>query len=120
MYQYPANYKEALMYRNATSYGYNSQAEGPKICRYSQLPINTVPIPLCYDTTPRKSKIKEGKPKFMMDAGSTMFFTFIKIVVAYLLLRILVVDLFNIVTNIISYRFLTPDQYKVFKITPLS
>lgn len=81
---------------------------------------NTIPIPLCYDTTPKKSNIKEGLPKFMLDAGSTMFFLFVKIVMAYLLLRFLIVDSYNIITNIISYGTLSTSQYRLFKLNLFS
>ena len=110
IYHYPASYKKALMHQNAYSFGYNSAKDDAMLCACCELPISTIPIPLCYGTTPTKDKIQAGKPKFMLDAGSTMFFNFIKITIAYLLLRFLIVDIYNIITNIIAYATLTQDE----------
>lgn len=105
------------MHRNACEFGYNSQKEdNVKTCACCELAINTVMVPLCYGTTPSKDKIQIGKPKFMLDAGSTMFFTFIKLIIVYLLVRLLIVDSFNIITNLISYASLDQNSREAFKI----
>ena len=52
----------------------------------------------------------------MLDAGSTMFFTFIKLIIVYLLVRLLIVDSFNIITNLISYASLDENGREAFKI----
>jgi hypothetical protein len=66
------------------------------------LPINTVRIKIKYGTTPSKDHIKAGADIFLLNAGSAMFFTFIKMTVIYLLMRFLLSDCYNLITNTVS------------------
>lgn len=52
-----------------------------------------------YGTTPSKDRVKAGKNIFLLNPGSAMFFTFIKMTIAYLFLRFLLTDGFNLITN---------------------
>jgi hypothetical protein len=55
-----------------------------------------------YGTTPSPDHIKAGKDIFLLNAGSAMFFTFIKMTVIYLVLRFLLSDCYNLITNLLS------------------
>ena len=77
------------------------------------MPINVKEIPLCAPTQPhirteeeyqqekinRDKKLPPSTYKFMFNSGTSMFFAFIKMAIMYLLLRTLVSDGFNAVTN---------------------
>lgn len=55
-----------------------------------------------YGTTPSPEHIKPGSDIFLLNAGSAMFFTFIKMTVTYLVLRFLLSDCYNLITNMLS------------------
>jgi hypothetical protein len=103
MYEYPANRKEALMHRKANEFGYNSKTVGndqaTPLCPCCELPINTVRIKLKYGTTPSKKYVKAGGNIFLLNSGSAMFFTFIKMTIVYLLLRFVLSDCYNLISN---------------------
>jgi hypothetical protein len=65
---------------------------------------------MCYDTTPRREDIKAGGEMFLLNPGSAMFFTFIKIVIVYLLLRFLLSDCYNLITNSVSTNCDQPNN----------
>lgn len=54
---------------------------------------------MSYGTTPKKEQVKAGGEIFLLNAGSAMFFTFIKMAIVYLLLRFLISDCYNLITN---------------------
>ena len=102
MYQYPAKLANALMHKKANEFGYNSKNINGKpapLCPCCELPINTVRIKLKYGTTPSKEQVKAGSNIFLLNPGSTMFFTFIKMTIAYLLLRFILSDCYNLISN---------------------
>lgn len=70
--------------------------------------MNTVKLPLNYGTTPDGDKVKAGSKIFMLDAGTSMFFTFIKMSIAYLFLRFVLSDGFNVITSILG-RYCAAD-----------
>jgi hypothetical protein len=72
------------------------------LCPCCELAINTVRIKMKYGTTPSKDDVKAGSNIFLLNAGSAMFFTFIKMTIAYLLMRFLLSDCYNLITNTVS------------------
>jgi hypothetical protein len=59
--------------------------------------VNTVAIPLCYGTTPEA--IKAGEQVFLLNSGTAMYFTFIKMCIGYLIMRFLICDGYNMWTS---------------------
>ncbi len=55
-------------------------------------------LPLCYSTIPGKPEA--GEDVFLIMTDVSMYFTFIKMAIIYLILRFLVFDLFNIMKSI--------------------
>lgn len=105
MYQYPAKLSNALMHKKANEFGYNSKTINGKpapLCPCCELPINTVRIDLQYGTIPSKDNIKAGSKIFLLNPGTAMFFTFIKMAIAYLLLKFILTDCYNLVTNTLA------------------
>ena len=103
VYAFPASQKAAEVHRRATKFGYNAPtmkdgSETP-ICPCCENPVNTVEIPLCYGTSP--GTVTDGERVFLLNSGTAMYFTFVKLCIYYLLLRLLVVDGFNMWS---SYR----------------
>ncbi len=68
-----------------------------------------------YGTTPSINNVKDGKNVFLLNAGSAMFFSFIKMVVVYLLMRFLLSDCYNLVTNILSTNCDMPENIQICK-----
>lgn len=54
-------------------------------------------VPICYSTAP--SEPKEGEQVFLIDADVSMYFTFIKMAIYYLIIRFLVFDVYNIMVS---------------------
>ena len=107
MYSYPCEYDAAIMHKQATKFGYHTKnmknGEPAPLCPCCETPINTTKIDLCYETTPSKDIVKVGQKRYMLDSGSAMFFTFIKMCIVYLLLRFLLTDGFNVITSLMAY-----------------
>lgn len=99
IYSYSAQRILAEEHKRAVAFGYNPRltesGKSPTRCPCCQNPINTVSLPICYGTTPSSDSSEE----FLLDSGSSYFFTFIKSVILYLVLRFLIADLFNIFTS---------------------
>lgn len=55
-----------------------------------------------YGTTPSPDNFKPGNEIFKLNAGSAMFFTFIKMTIVYLIVRFLLSDCYNLITNTVS------------------
>lgn len=70
------------------------------ICPCCQLPINTQELPLNYETTPdvRKDKLDDDE-EYKLSSGISMFFTFIKMAICYLILRFILTDAFNLISS---------------------
>lgn len=121
MYTYPGNINEAELHRVANQFGYNSKyikdKNNPKnrylapVCSCCELPINTQSIDLDYPTTPCEDDIKAGKPKYRLDACTSLFFNFIKIAILYLILRFFITDGYNLITNIFAQNCKNPKNY---------
>lgn len=101
MYRFPASVKEALVHKRASQFGYNSpeMRDGTKtpICPCCENPVNTIELPLSYDTIPAVPKV--GDQKFLLNSGTSLYFTFIKMCIGYLVLRFLICDAFNMWTS---------------------
>lgn len=106
MYDFPANYKQALIHKKANEFGYNAKYIDKNklspLCSCCELPINTVRIKMKYGTTPSSDKVKAGTDVFLLNSGSSMFFTFIKMSICYLLLRFLISDAYNLITSLMA------------------
>jgi len=68
------------------------------ICPCCENYINTVEIPIYYSTLPNRHPTP-NEEIFMLPASISLYFTFIKMVIAYIVARFLIVDLYNLVTN---------------------
>lgn len=94
------------MHKKANEFGYNSKTTSDSkpapLCPCCELPINTVRIKMKYGTTPSAEHIKPESDIFLLNAGSAMFFTFIKMTVVYLVLKFLLSDCYNLITNLLS------------------
>lgn len=105
MYQFPASIKEAEVHRRATRFGYNStkmkDSSSVPICPCCENPVNTIPIPLCYGTSP--GPIVAGETKFLLNSGTAMYFIFIKMCILYLLMRFIIADGFNLWTSYMGH-----------------
>lgn len=103
MFKYPANYQEALIHRYANKFGYNSgkmkDGTDTPICPCCEIYINTLEIPLTYPTLPNRNPTPED-PVFLLPANISLYFTFIKMVIGFILIRLIVVDLYNLVTSL--------------------
>jgi hypothetical protein len=67
------------------------------ICPCCEVAVNTIPVPLAYGTIP--GEIKAGERRFLLNPGTSMYFTFIKMCIFYLLLRFLICDAYNMWTS---------------------
>jgi hypothetical protein len=105
MYRFPASNKEADIHKRANRFGYNApfmkDETAAPICPCCENSVNTVPIPLCYGTSP--DPIVAGEAKFLLNSGTAMYFTFIKMCICYLLLRFLICDAFNMFTSYLGH-----------------
>ena len=58
MYQFPAKYKEAIMHRQASRFGYATSKlknkERVPVCPCCESLTSTVNLPLCYGTLPKQ------------------------------------------------------------------
>lgn len=102
MFSYPASFEEALLHRKARKFGYSSSkmedgSDAPK-CPCCENYVNTVEIPLNYQTQP------DQRPSltdyvFLLPASICLYFTFVKMLITYMIVRFLMLDLYNIVTS---------------------
>lgn len=70
----------------------------PKVCPCCYQHINKKQIKLSYHTT---DPSKQNKP-YKLNSSTSMFFSFIKMIIIYLSLHFLITDLFNIVTSMLG------------------
>jgi hypothetical protein len=102
-YAFPSTLQQAEIHEIANTFGYNSlvneDGSPSSICPCCKLPINTQALPMNYETTPdvRLDSI-EGE-EFKLSAGISMFFTFIKMAICYLILRLVLTDAFNLISS---------------------
>lgn len=54
-------------------------------------------VPLCYGTTPDKPE--EGKEVFLVATDASLYFIFVKMVILYLVLKLLVLDAFTLYSS---------------------
>jgi hypothetical protein len=101
-YAFPATIARAEIHEIANIFGFNSlvNSDGSPaaICSCCKLPINTQELRLDYDTTPdiTKERLEE---EYYLSSGIAMFFTFIKMAICYLLLRLVLTDAFNLISS---------------------
>ena len=69
------------------------------ICPCCENYINTVDIPLSYPTPPNRTPTQSDEA-FLLPADVSLYFTFIKMVIIFLLLRFLVVEFYNLSTSL--------------------
>ena len=102
MYQYPASFKEALIHKNANKFGYSSSrmndSSDTPICPCCENYVNTVSIPVMYRTLPNRNP-KSSEPVFMLPSNTSLYFTILKMIIGYLLMRFFILDLYNLVTT---------------------
>jgi hypothetical protein len=103
IFRYPASYQEALIHRDANKFGYNSarmkDGTDTPICPCCEIYINTMEIPLDYPTLPNRAPSPED-PVFLLPANICLYFTFVKMVIGFILMRFVIVDLYNLVTSL--------------------
>jgi len=96
MYKYPADYKEAKVHEMATRFGYSynklKDGETVPVCPCCQNLTSTMEINICYSTSPNKPEV--GQPVFLVATDTSLYFYFVKMVVIFLLMKLLVVDAF--------------------------
>lgn len=61
----------------------------------------------CQETIPSQTDLKDMEQNFPVMSGVAMFFLFIKMTISYLLIRLMINDLFNIITNLNSNSFIS-------------
>ena len=86
------------MHTKAAKFGYTPINKGHKrnICACCNLPVDKEDIDIMHDTT----NIYEVEGEFKLTSGVVMFFSFIKMLIYYLILRAIITDSFNLVTNL--------------------
>jgi hypothetical protein len=107
IYAFPADPLAAEVHKQAIKFGYNSplMKDGTvaPICPCCENLVNTVPLPLCADTSPISfcggADVGAGQSVFALSPGASLYFTFVKMCVYFLLLRFLVSDLYNLWTS---------------------
>jgi hypothetical protein len=62
------------------------------VCPCCQNLTSTMEINICYSTSPNKPEV--GQPVFLVATDTSLYFYFVKMVIVYLLLKLLVVDAF--------------------------
>lgn len=94
MYRYPADYEEAKVHEMASRFGYRhnklKNGEQVPVCPCCQNYTSTIEIEICYGTSPRKPEV--GAPVFLVATDTSLYFYFAKMVIVYLLMKLLVVD----------------------------
>lgn len=84
-------------------FGYNPGRVGNVICPCCNQNINTEDISLCYDTTNIPEDVLADETKdFKLLSGVSLFFSFIKMLIVYLLFRAIFTDVFNMVSSYIA------------------
>lgn len=85
------------MHTRAAKFGYTpiNKAHKRTICACCNLPVDKEDIDIMHDTT----NIYEVEGEFKLSSGVVMFFSFIKMLIYYLILRAIITDSFNLVTN---------------------
>jgi hypothetical protein len=82
-----------------------------KICPCCELPINTVPLPMNYETTPefnifsQEDDVDAVNKTFWLTSGVSLYFTFVKMLILYLSFRFLLTDSFNLISSISSGEY---------------
>lgn len=101
IYSFPATTEQALIHEMASSYGHNTllneDGSPVAVCPCCEMPINTLPLPLAYPTTPGLHD--HPREEYKLSAGMSLFFSFIKMAVVYLCMRFLVTDAFNLLSS---------------------
>lgn len=101
MYQFPADYKEARVHQMASKFGYSTgklkNNEEVPVCPCCESQTSNMELPLCYSTIPGKPEV--GHDVFLVNTDVSMYFTFIKMAIIYLILRFIVFDLYNILMS---------------------
>ena len=102
MYRYPASYTEADVHSKATTFGYAyhelKSKEKVPICPCCDNLTSTMDIPICYGASPEQPKV--GDPIFLLATDVSLYFTLIKVIIFYLVLKFLVVDAYIIYASL--------------------
>ena len=125
-YKFPASFNEAKVHQRAHRNGYKSstsyfeikgkdEERSTMLCPCCENFVNTVDIPLCYSTYPQGQDATQTQNKeimgyiagstrnfentFQIQSGISLFFCFVKLALTYLMIRLVVMDLYNIITN---------------------
>ena len=90
-----------MVHKRATKYGYSNRklrdgADVP-VCPDCENYPSTMDIGLCYPTHPHAPVEKEDV--FLLQTGVSMYFTFAKMVIIFLVIRFLVVDIYNVAAS---------------------
>ena len=101
-YAFPATIQQAQIHEIANVYGYNSLVEGDgtpvSVCACCKLPINTMELPIDYPTTLELNTVWVSG-EYKVSSGISLFFTFIKMAICYLILRFILTDSFNLISS---------------------
>lgn len=98
LYKYPASLKEAKVHKLSSAFGYRhyklANGESVPVCPCCENRTSTMEIPLCYPTTPDPPQ--EGNPVFLVATDSSLYFIFVKMVIYYLIMKVLIFDAFTV------------------------
>jgi hypothetical protein len=107
-YAVPASFKEANIHRLANSYGYvnskiRNHERGDSVEMVPECPccenlVSRVEIPLCYSTHPQDPQVDHQV--FLLSSNTAMYFSFVKMAIVYLVIRVLVFDAYNLYSSI--------------------
>jgi uncharacterized protein YegP (UPF0339 family) len=90
--------KEAQVHKIASKFGYRhhklANGENVPVCPCCENHTSTMDIPLCYSTTPDPPQ--EGNQVFLVATDCSLYFIFVKMVIYYLILKVLIFDAFTI------------------------
>ena len=89
------------MHKRASKYGYSNKklkhGDDVPICPHCENYPSTIDLNLCYHTHPHPPV--EGSNVFLLQTGVSMYFNFVKIVIIYLIMRLVIVDAYNILVS---------------------
>lgn len=102
MYRYPASFKEAKLHKLASKFGYSHHTlqndDKVAVCPDCESLTSTMEIPLCYSTTPAQPE--EGKDVFLVATDASLYFIFVKMVIFYLIMKMIVVDAWTLYSSL--------------------
>lgn len=109
-YRFPATIKKAKQHLHALRYGFHEHHdhnEKVQICACCDQELHTQRLSICGEPTTIFSQSPEKE--FRMSSSVAFFFTFIKYVVIMFCLRFIIVDSFNLFSNIFNGSYCRED-----------